>query len=61
MPKNRKYYRHNDCILATCRNEEGLPFVAGLVMNILIWGIVAKARSLYQIKIYHALFMAEPA
>ena len=58
MPKNRKYFRHNDCILATSRTEEGLPFVASLVMNLLIWGILAKARSMYQIKVCHALFMA---
>ena len=58
MPRNRKYYRHNDCILATSRTEEGLPFVASLVMNMIIWGILAKARSMYQIKICHAVFMA---
>jgi REP element-mobilizing transposase RayT len=58
MPENRKYYPHNAVLLVTSRTEEGLPIVPTLIMNFLIWGILARARSMYQIKVCHFLFMA---
>src|SRR5690606_34556989 len=58
MPKNRKYYRHNDCLLVTSRTEEGLPIVPTTVLNLLINGILAKATTMYKIKLCHYLFMA---
>ena len=58
MPQNRKYYIHNNTHLITARTEEGLPFVPTHFLNLIIWGILAKARTLYQVKVCHFVFMA---
>jgi REP element-mobilizing transposase RayT/disulfide oxidoreductase YuzD len=58
MPENRKYYPHNAVLLVTSRTEEGLPIVPTLIMNFLIWGILARARTMYRVKVCHFLFMA---
>ena len=58
MPRNRKYFRHGDALLVTSRTEEGLPLVPSHNLNFIIWGILAKARSMYRVKICHFLFMS---
>ena len=57
MPENRKYYVNNSVHLITARTEEGLPIVPSLFLNLLIWGILARAKKLYRIKVCHFLFM----
>ena len=58
MPRNRKYYPHNAVLFCTSRTEEGLPFVASLVMNFILWGILARAKEKYNVRVCHFLFMA---
>lgn len=58
MPKNRKYYPHKAVLLVTSRTEEGLPLVPSFVMNFIVWGILAKAKSMYRVRVCHFLFMA---
>jgi REP element-mobilizing transposase RayT len=58
MPRLRKYFNNKTVTMVTTRTEEGLPLVASLVLNFIIWGILAKAKKLYDVKICHFLFMA---
>lgn len=58
MPKNRKYFPHGSTLFVTSRTEEGLPMPANHVMNHIIWGVLAEARSKYDVKICHFMFMA---
>jgi REP element-mobilizing transposase RayT len=58
MPENRKYFPHNAVLLVTSRTQEGLPMVPTLIMNFIIWGILARARSMYRVKICHFIFLA---
>lgn len=58
MPKNRKFFPHGCTLLITSRTEEGLPMPANHVMNHIIWGVLAEARSKYDVKICHFIFMA---
>lgn len=58
MPRNRKILSHNSTVLITSRTEEGLPFVPNRLINTIIWSILARARSLYQVKICHFVFLA---
>ena len=57
MARNRKYFPHNSVIYVTARTEVGLPLVATHFINFFIWGILAKARSMYDVKVCHFLFM----
>lgn len=57
MPENRKYYPHNAVVFVTSRTEEGLPLVASLFLNFIVWGILARARSMFEVRICHFLFM----
>ena len=57
MARNRKYFPHNSVIYITARTEVGLPLVATHIMNFFIWGILAKARSMHEVKVCHFLFM----
>lgn len=58
MPRNRKLFIHNTVVLLTARTEEGLPFWPSLYMNFILWGILARARNLYQVRVCHFIFMA---
>lgn len=57
MPENRKYYPHNAVVFVTSRTEAGLPLVPSLNLNHIIWGILARARSMYDVRVCHFLFM----
>lgn len=57
MPRNRKYFPNKAVTFITTRTEEGLPLVATDVMNFIIWGILARARNLYNVKVCHFLVM----
>ena len=57
MPENRKYFAHKQALLVSARTEEGLPLVSSLVLNLIIWGILARARSMYQVRVCHFIFM----
>lgn len=57
MPENRKYFAHKQVLLVGARTEEGLPLVSSLVLNLIIWGILARARSMYQVRVCHFIFM----
>jgi len=58
MPRNRKLFVNKTVLLITSRVEEGLPFVASLFLNLIIWGILAKARKLYPVRVCHFMLMA---
>ena len=58
MPENRKYFPHKSVLFCTARTEVGLPLVASLIMNFILWGILARARELYAVKVCHFVFMA---
>src|SRR5690606_7274325 len=58
MPENRKYFVNRTAHLITSRTEEGLPLVPSLIMNFIIWCILARARTLYRVRVSHFLFMA---
>ncbi len=58
MPENRKYFVNKTTHFVTARTEEGLPIVASLLLNFIIWGILARARSMYQVRVCHFLFMS---
>ena len=57
MPSNRNYYPHGSVLFVTSRTEEGLPLVASHMMNFIIWGILARAKTLYRVKVCHFVFM----
>lgn len=57
MPNNQKYFRHQDVLLVTARTEHGLPLAPSYNTNFLINGILAKASSIYQVKVCHYIFM----
>lgn len=58
MPRNRKLFVNKTVLFVTSRVEEGLPFVALSFVNLIIWGILARARKRYQVKVCHFIFMA---
>ena len=58
MSRNRKYFPHDGVLFVTTRAEEDLPIVCSYILNFIIWGILAKARSMYRVKICHFLFMS---
>ena len=58
MPRNRKYYPHKSVLFLTTRTETGLPFVSSLLMNFILWGILARAKEQYNIRVCHFIFMA---
>ena len=51
MPRNPKLYIHGTVVFITTRTEEGLPFVEKMFMRFILWGILARARNRYDIKI----------
>lgn len=58
MPRNRKIFNNNAVHLITSRTEDGLPIVPNDFLNTIIWGILARAKTLYDIKVCHFVFMA---
>ena len=58
MPKNRKYFPHNSVLFITTRTEIGLPFAPTLVMNFILWGILASAKEKFNIKVCHFVFLS---
>lgn len=51
------YLRSNPCFV-TSRVESGLPLVPASHMNVIVEGIIAKAKKLYPVKLSSYLFMA---
>ena len=41
----------------TSRMEEGLPIVASIYLNFIIWGILARAKEQFDIKVCHFIFL----
>jgi len=58
MPRNRKYFPNKSVVLVSTRTETGLPFPPSYHINFLLWGILAKAQSLYSVKVCHFVFMS---
>lgn len=58
MPENRKYFPNKAVLFCTARTEIGLPLVASLIMNFILWGILARAREQFSVKVCHFVFMA---
>lgn len=58
MPENRKYFVNRSVHLVTSRTEEGLPIVASFLLNFIIWGILARARGKFRVRICHFVFLA---
>lgn len=58
MPSNPKLFIRNSPLFITTRVEEGLPLVPGRLMNYLLGSIMARARSLYAVRLCHFVFMS---
>ena len=58
MPAPLKLLLPNKLVMITSRTEVGLPFVATIYMNLILWGILARAQALYPVKVVAFLFMA---
>ena len=54
---SRKYVANNTAVFVTSRVEEGLPIVQSFIMNFIIWGILARAKTLFDISICHFVFL----
>ncbi len=58
MARRRRMFRNNAAYFITARTSEGLPFVCCLLIHMLMFGIIARAKSLYpNVKICAWLFM----
>jgi REP element-mobilizing transposase RayT len=59
MPRNIRMFEKDRVYLITNRTAEGLPFVATILINLFIYGIIARAISLHpEVKVCHFIFMA---
>ncbi|MDR2337761.1 MAG: transposase [Deltaproteobacteria bacterium] len=58
MAKKRKLYVENTVLFITSRVEKDLPFPAYPLINTTLLGILARAKSLYDISICHFVFMS---
>jgi REP element-mobilizing transposase RayT len=58
MAKKRKLYVENTVLFLTSRVEKDLPFPAYTLINAALFGILARAKSLYNISICHFVFMS---
>ena len=54
----RKFFLHDDVILATARTQQGLPFVCKSWMDLLINSTLAKGSEMYDVSIIAVQFMA---
>lgn len=57
MARNRKYFPNKSVLFCTSRTETGLPLVASLYMNFILWGIIARAREQYNVSVCHMIFL----
>ncbi|MDR2338181.1 MAG: transposase [Deltaproteobacteria bacterium] len=57
MHKN-KHYVQGTCLFITSRVEQDLPFTTCKLINTAIWGILARASTLWDISVCHFLFMS---
>jgi REP element-mobilizing transposase RayT len=57
VPRNRKYIPHKSVLFITTRIEEGLPLVPNDLINLCLWGILARARTMYDVQVCHFIFM----
>ncbi len=55
--RNRRFYINNTAVSITSRTEKNLPFTTCKVINEAIWGILARARTLFDFSICHFVFM----
>ena len=55
--RNRRLYIHNTVVSITSRTERNLPFTTCKLINEAIWGILARARHLYDFSVCHFVFM----
>lgn len=44
-------------VMITTRTEEGLPFVARPIMNLIVYSAIARAQHLYSVEINHLIMM----
>ena len=58
MARNRKYYPNRTVLLVSSRIEEGLPIVPSLNLNFIVWGILARAQSMYGVQVCHFVIMS---
>ena len=58
MPRNPKLFLNDMPYFITCSTEEGLPFAANPLIELIIRGILAKAANMYDITICHIELMA---
>ena len=58
MGKNRKYYPNRAVLFCSTRTETGLPLVPSYSMNYILWGILARARDLYDVSVCHFVFLS---
>ncbi len=58
MPRNLRKYEKDRVYLITNRVAEGLPFVPTILINLFIYGIIARAISLHpNVRLCHFVFM----
>ncbi len=58
MPENRKYFVNKTVLFITARTEEGLPLIPSYPLNLIIWGILGRARQKFSIRVCYFIFMA---
>ena len=60
MPRNIRKYEKDRVYLITNRVAEGLPFVPTILINLFIYGIIARAICLHpNVKACHFIFMGK--
>ena len=57
MAENRKYFPNKSVILITTRAQHGIPLPPTHLLNMIVWGCLARAKSMYKIKVCHFVFM----
>ena len=55
--KNRKYFPNRSVIFITTRVEEGLPLTPTYLNNLIFKGILARAQTLFPVRLCHYIFM----
>ena len=58
MPNNRKVFVHGAVYESTFRTEEGLPFGPKPYVRVILESILARAQTLYPVKLCHFVVMA---
>jgi REP element-mobilizing transposase RayT len=57
MPSPPRIILPKSVVFITTRTEQGLPFVCHAYMELVLWGILARAQHLYPVKVCHFIFM----